>query len=216
GDLYLFGAERGGDPAQRAREPLTSTGTLPDTYTSLPLALLDPAQAGRSGWDVVPTGRWLIETTRSLDRAELDTAREIAARHGLRIESRDDNSDLRMIRLATGLIGMLLALGVLAATLGLIRGESVNDLRTLTAAGARPMTRRGIAALTAGALAAVGALLGIVSAYIGLAAAGIDHLTPPPWGDLAIIAVATPLLATVAAWILGGREPPVITRRALD
>ena len=216
GDLYMFGAGDFLDPTQRAREPLTSTGTLPDTYTSLPLALLDPAQADRRGWDAVPTGRWLIETTRSLDRAELDTAREIAARHGLQIESRDDNSDLRMIRLATGLIGMLLALGVLAATLGLIRGESVNDLRTLTAAGARPMTRRGIAAVTAGALAAVGALLGIVSAYVGLAAAGVDHLTPLPWGDLAIIAVATPLLATAAAWILGGREPPVITRRALD
>ena len=216
GDLYLFGVGGVGDPTQRAREPLTSTGTLPETYTSLPRALLDPAEAGRRGLDVVPTGRWLIEASRSLDRADLDRAREIATRLGLRIETRDDNSDLRMIRRVSGLTGMLLALGVLAATLGLTRGESANDLRTLTATGARRSTRRGITAVTAGALAGVGAILGIVSAYIGLTAARVDHLTPLPWNDLAIIAVGTPLLATLGAWIVAGGEPASIARRPLD
>jgi putative ABC transport system permease protein len=111
---------------------------------------------------------------------------------------------------------MVLALGVLAATLGLIRGESASDLRTLTAAGARPSTRRGIAAVTAGTLAAAGAVLGIASAYIGLSAGRVDHLTPLPWTDLAIIALATPVLATLAAWVLGGKEPAQIARRPLD
>jgi putative ABC transport system permease protein len=178
--------------------------------------LLDPAQAGQRGLDVVPSGLWLIESSRPVDKADLDNAREIAALHGFRIETRDDRSNLRMTRLAAGLAGMVLALGVLAATLGLIRGESANDVRTLTAAGARPSTRRGIAAVTAGTLAAVGAVLGIVSAYIGLVAAGVDHLMPIPWADLAIIAVATPLLATVVAWMVGGKEPPAIARRPLD
>jgi hypothetical protein len=62
----------------------------------------------------------------------------------------------------------------------------------------------------------VGALLGIISAYIGLVAGGVGHLTPLPWDDLAIIAVGTPLLATIVAWTLGGREPAAIARRPLD
>jgi putative ABC transport system permease protein len=158
----------------------------------------------------------LIETPRPLDAEQLQAAREIATQYGFRIETRDDNSDLHMIRLATGLIGMLLALGVLAATLGLVRGESANDMRMLTAAGARPSTRRGIAAVTAGSLAAAGAVLGIASAYIGLTAARVDHLTPIPWSDLAIIAFATPLMATLAAWVFTGKEPAQIARRPLD
>jgi putative ABC transport system permease protein len=216
GDLEILDGGGVTDPTRRASETLASPGSLPDTYTSLPRVLLDPAQADPRGWEIVPSGRWLIEASRPFDQADLDRAQEIASRHGLRIEARDDNSDLRMIRLAAGLAGMLLALGVLAATLGLIRGESANDIRMLSAAGARPSTRRGIAAVTAGALAGVGALLGIVSAYLGLVVARIHHLAPVPWEDLAIIAVATPLLAAGGAWILGGREPPSIARRPLD
>ena len=216
GDLYTFGSGGPFAPDRRSVQPLTSTGTLPETYTSLPKALLDSAQADERGLDVVPSGLWLIENSRPLDKADLDNAREIATRHGFRIETREDRSNLRMIRLAAGLTGTLLALGVMAATLGLIRGESANDVRTLTAAGARPSTRRGMVAITAGTLAGVGALLGIVSAYIGLAAGGVDHLMPLPWEDLAIIAVGAPLLATIIAWLVGGREPAAIARRPLD
>ncbi len=217
GELYLFGTERAPlDPRQFTGEPLTDVGTLPATYTSLPQTLLDPSVAEQRGWDRLPSGLWLIETPRPLDAEQLQAAHEIATQYGFRIETRDDNSDLHMIRLATGLIGMLLALGVLAATLGLVRGESANDMRMLTAAGARPSTRRGIAAVTAGSLAAAGAVLGIASAYLGLTAARVDHLTPIPWSDLAIIAFATPLMATLAAWVFTGKEPAQIARRPLD
>jgi putative ABC transport system permease protein len=48
--------------------------------------------------------------------------------------------------------GLLVALGVLAMTVGLIRSESAPDLRTLTAAGARSTTRRTITGATAAAL----------------------------------------------------------------
>jgi putative ABC transport system permease protein len=212
----MFGNGGVGEPTERSTELLTSTGTLPAAPTSLPRALLDPAEAEQRGLNTVPSGLWLIETGRALDDAELETAREIATRYGFRIETRDDRSNLHTIRLVAGLTGMLLALGVLAATLGLIRGESANDVRTLTAAGARPSTRRGIVAVTAGALAGVGALLGMISAYLALVAARVDDLAPLPWGDLAIIVVGTPLLAATAAWTLGGREPTAIARRPLD
>jgi putative ABC transport system permease protein len=158
----------------------------------------------------------LIETAAPLDGEQLEAARAIAVRHGFVVESRDGASDLPTVRILSGLIGMLLALGVLAATVGLIRGESANELRTLTAAGATRSVRRRLTAVTAGALAGAGALLGISAAYIGLGAARLDHLTPLPWRDLALLAIGTPLLATVAAWLLGGREPPNIARRPLD
>jgi putative ABC transport system permease protein len=214
-DLYLgpLGRERF-DPD--VREQITETGTLSESYTSLPRGIIEPEAAGVRGWEVVPSGRWLIETSEALDDDQLETARQIAVRHGFVVESRDHDSGLAKVRLASGLAGMLLALGVLAATVGLIRGESADELRTLTATGATRSVRRGITAVTAGSLAALGAVLGIAAAYIGLGAARLDHLTPLPWFDLALIAMGTPLIATLAAWLLAGREPPQIARRPLD
>ncbi len=65
---------------------------------------------------------------------------------------------------------MLLALGVLAMTVGLIRAEAAGDIRTLTATGATSTIRRAVTASTAGGLAVLGALLGTVGAYLGLSA----------------------------------------------
>ncbi len=49
--------------------------------------------------------------------------------------------------------GIVLALGILAMSVGLIRSETASDLRTLAATGASSWTRRTITAVTAGALA---------------------------------------------------------------
>jgi putative ABC transport system permease protein len=216
GDLSLFGMQGAASPRQSDGEPLRATGTLPATYTSLPSALIDPAAAEVRGWEVVPSGRWLIETPQPLSAAQVDQARDIAARSGFVIETSEGGSDLRMVRLGAGLLGMMLAIAVLATTVGLIRGESASELRALTAAGATKATRRGITAVTAGALALLGAMLGIASAYIALIAGRIEHLMPLPWLDLALIGLVTPALATIGAWLLAGREPAAIARRPLD
>ena len=216
GDLFLFGTGDAADPRRSDGEPLTNTGSLPETYTSLPSALIDPEAAEGRGWEIVPSGRWLIETSESLPEAQLDQAHDIAARFGFVIETREGDSELRMVRLGAGLLGMMLAIAVLATTVGLIRGESANEVRALTAAGATKATRRGITAVTAGALALLGAALGIASAYISLVAGRVDHLAPLPWLDLILIAVVTPLIATTGAWLLAGREPTTIARRPLD
>jgi putative ABC transport system permease protein len=86
----------------------------------------------------------------------------------------------------------------------------------LTAAGATGWTRRGVTAACAGALALLGALLGVTSAYLGLVAGRVDHLTPLPWRDLSTILIATPVLATLGGWLFGGRQPESIARRPLD
>lgn len=197
-------------------EPIADPGTLPLTYSSLPQALIDPAAARGNGWTVEDAGRWLVEFSAPLDADQLNEANEMAARAGMVVESRQDDDALARIRLVAGAIGMLLALAILAATVGLIRSESSDELRTLTAAGATGWTRRGITAACAGALALFGAVLGVTSAYLGLAAGRVDHLTPLPWRDLATIVVVTPILATLGGWLLAGRTPESIARRPLD
>ena len=69
-----------------------------------------------------------------------------------------------------------MALAILAMTVGLIRSESAGDLRTLTATGASGRTRRTLTAATAGALALLGALLGVAGAYLVLMATYYDDL----------------------------------------
>ena len=115
--------------------------------------------------------------------------------------------------------GALLALGILALTVGLIRGESAGDLGTLAATGATPRVRRTLTATTAGALALLGALLGIAGAYIVLLAAYHDdlgYLSDVPVLYLALALIGVPLAAAAAGWLVAGREPPAIARRVIE
>jgi len=114
---------------------------------------------------------------------------------------------------------MLLALGILAMTVGLIRGEAAGDLRTLTAAGATSTTRRNLTATTAGALALLGVLLGAIGAYLALIAGyhnDLGALSRVPVGHLAVTLVGLPVAAAAAGWLLAGREPPAIARQPLE
>jgi len=119
---------------------------------------------------------------------------------------------------ATG-VGILVALGVLAMTVGLIRSETANELRTLAATGATSFTRRTITGATAGALALLGALLGTGGAYVALIAwhrSDLHPLSQIPYIDLVIIVVGLPMLAITAGWLLAGREPAAIAHQPLE
>jgi putative ABC transport system permease protein len=195
---------------------LTVPGRLPATYTSLPVALISPERLAARGWQAAPSGRWLIQRPDPITPAELSQGRLIAARYGLTIEHRTTPRTLANLRIGAVAVGMLLALGILAMTVGLIRAESAGELRTLTATGATSSTRRAITATTAGGLAALGALLGIAGAYLALAAGRLANLTPLPLVDLALIAIGTPLVAAAAGWLVAGREPAVLARRPIE
>jgi putative ABC transport system permease protein len=115
--------------------------------------------------------------------------------------------------------GALLALGILAMTVGLIRSESAGDLRTLTATGATSRIRRTLTAATAGSLAVLGALLGVAGSYVVLSATYYDdlgYLSDVPVVYLVRAVVGVPLVATAAGWLLAGREPPAIARTAIE
>jgi putative ABC transport system permease protein len=115
--------------------------------------------------------------------------------------------------------GAVLALAILALTVGLIRSESARDLRTLAASGATSRIRRTLTAATAGALALLGAVLGIAGAYLALAATYHDdlgYLSGIPVLSLAFLGIGVPLVASAAGWLLGGREPSTIARPVLE
>ena len=134
----------------------------------------------------MPSGRWLVETGQPLTGEQLSTAREVAAGAGLTIESRDQQQGLAALRTGATAVGMLLALGVLAMTVGLIRSEAAADVRTLTATGATSGTRRTLTAATAGALAFLGVVLGTAGAYVALMAGHVRDL-----GELSPVPVFT-------------------------
>jgi putative ABC transport system permease protein len=115
--------------------------------------------------------------------------------------------------------GAVLALAILAMTVGLIRSESAGDLRTLTATGATSRIRRTLTASTAGALALLGALLGVSGAYVMLVALYHDdlgYLSDVPIFYLALAIVGVPLAAAGAGWLFAGREPSAISRRVIE
>ena len=210
GTTLLYG------PRQTA-EPTIQAADLP-TYSSGPNTLLTASALQRLGLQTRMAG-WLIQTSSPLTGTQIDAARRTAAGAGLTIESRDTKQSLKLLgQRATG-VGMLLALGVLAMTVGLIRSETASDLRILTATGASGTARRAVTGATAGSLALLGAVLGTAGAYAALAAwhrSSLDILGHPPVANLAAIVIGLPLIAAVAAWLLAGREPPAIARRPLD
>ncbi len=187
-------------------------------YTSEPTSLMTLGGLHRQHWTQIQSG-WLVQSSRPITAAQLAAARDAAAKAGLTIEARNSQASLATISAAATAAGALLALGVLAITVALIRTEAAGDLRTLTAAGATSTTRRTLTAATAGALGPLGALLGSAGAYLALAAGHLSDLgtlSHAPALYLAITILGVPVAAALAGWILAGRQPPSISRQVLE
>jgi putative ABC transport system permease protein len=186
--------------------------------SSMPPMFITPGGLRRHGWAQV-SGGWLVESSRPLTGEQIADARRRAADAGLTIEvKRENDAPARVMTIATA-AGAFLALAILAMTVGLIRSESAGDLRTLTATGATSRIRRKLTAATAGALALLGALLGVVGAYVLLLALYHDdlgYLSHVPILYLALAVIAVPLAASTAGWLLAGREPPAIARTVVE
>jgi putative ABC transport system permease protein len=212
GNLSLVDfASRGGG------HPVIQRVDLPE-YTSAPSALVTRSALRRHGWREARNG-WLIQTRHPLTTEQIAAARSVAATVGLVIETRSAQAGLTSLRTIATTSGALLALAIIAMTIGLIRGESASDLRTLTATGAESRTRRTLTASTAAALAVLGVALGVAGAYAALVAgyhSELQRLVPLPLGDLAMLAVGLPVLATAAGFVFAGREPRTFSRRALE
>jgi putative ABC transport system permease protein len=203
-----------GDPVK----PKVQTISALPHDTSGPSALLTQSALDRLGLSTVPVA-WLIDAHHPLTDAQIAAARRLAANAGLTIETATAAPSGTQLGVEATAIGIALALGVLAMTVGLIRSETARDLRTLAATGASSTTRRNITAATAGALALLGGLLGTAGAYAALAAwnrRDLHPLTSVPLLDLALLVVGLPLIAATAGWLLAGREPAAIGRQPLE
>jgi putative ABC transport system permease protein len=187
------------------------TGKVPSSFVTL-------NGLRRYGWKQIQAG-WLVESRRPLTDDQIAGARAIAAEAGLTIETKRESASLATPMGIATAAGAVLALVILAMTVGLIRSESAGDLRILTATGATARIRRTLTAATAGALALLGALLGVVGAYAVLLATYQDdlgYLSDVPLLYLVILVVGVPLTAAAAGWLVAGREPPAIARPVIE
>jgi putative ABC transport system permease protein len=171
----------------------------------------------------VSVSGWLIQTTRPPTAAQIDAARQAAAETSMSVETKNSQpTSSEIINWAT-VFGIVLALGILAMSVGLLRSETAGDLRTLAATGAGSTTRRALTAATAAALGFVGALLGTIASYVAAIAFsssnsldGLSSLGNVPAKNLLIILVGMPLVAAVAGWLLAGREPLAMAHQPIE
>ena len=188
------------------------------TFASAPNTLITEKAVRAYGLTTQPVG-WLLQTRHPLTNAQISDARQRAAAAGTAIETRTaTGNSLRNLRIYSAVTGVLVALGVLAMTVGLIRSETAGDLRTLTAAGASSRTRRNLNAVTAGALGLLAGLLGTAGAYMALIAwywRDLSYLSHPPYLDLALLVFGLAAAGLIGGWLLG-RAPATIARSPLE
>lgn len=195
------------------------------TLTALPADLADPNLL-LTGYAVRKYGlhpypaAWLVQTPQPLTAVQISGVRQRAEALGLTIQTKNDNLPLSQLDAWDTEAGILLALGVLALTVGLVRSETSADLRILTATGATARTRRDITAATAGALGLLGALVGTAVAYLtalsyfrSQLSERVDHV---PALDLILILIGLPVIAAAGGWLFAGREPSGIAASPLE
>ncbi|HZD98545.1 MAG TPA: FtsX-like permease family protein [Micromonosporaceae bacterium] len=218
GGLQLVGGS--GPDSQALNDPRIQAFAKLPTDASAPNLLATERAVAALKIHVTPNAAWLIQAPQALTSIQINTARQLAVAAGMTIETRSQAPSLATVRNDATSAGIVLVLGMLAMTIGLIRSETASELRTLTATGASGRTRRAITAATAGALGLLGGVLGTAVAYLATGAFFRSQLSErmghPPTLDLILILVGLPVLATAGGWLFGGRQPPVIARQPIE
>ena len=114
-------------PAIQTVSNLPSGTSAPNTVTTEYAVRKYHLQTHLSGW--------LIHAPAPLTAAQIRAARHIALAYEAPLEIASGGADLGEIADGGTALGIIIALGVLAASVGLIRSETAPDLRTLTATG---------------------------------------------------------------------------------
>jgi len=205
-----------------ANPPIQEISQLP-SGTSAPNTVITEHAITTLHLQPVTTAGWLIQVPNGLTATQVTNAQRTAAAAGMGVETRNSIPSLAQIIDAATLLGIVLAIGILGMSVGLVRSEASRDLRTLTATGAAGVTRRTITATTAGALGFTGAVVGVVGGYLAAigffrsnSLDGLSSLTSIPVTNLLVILVGMPLAATVLGWLLAGRDPGGIARQPLE
>ena len=214
------GGDRCGDCL--AHPVIQEVGALP-SGTSAPNTVITE-HAMREFHITATTTDWLVQGTQAFTASQIASAELTASTTQLSVESKNDQpTSFAVIGWAT-IFGIVIALGVLGMSVGLVRSETASDLRTLAATGASSYTRRTLTAVTAGALGFLGALLGVVGGYIGMIGwlrsnslnGGIAALGNIPVADLLLILLGMPAFAAIVGWLFAGREPAAMAHNAIE
>jgi putative ABC transport system permease protein len=197
---------------------IQEVGKLP-AGTAMPNMVITERAVRALHETIVPIG-WLVQAPAALTPVQINAARQAAVGLGTTIQTRSGQLGLGQISDGATVGGILLALGVLAMTVGLIRAETAGDLRTLTATGAGGRTRRALTGVTAGTIALLGAALGTVTAFLAASAWAHSNLTQQfgnvPWADIGLLVIGMPLVGAAAGWLLGGRAASALARQPLE
>jgi putative ABC transport system permease protein len=187
--------------------------------TSAPNTVITPHAIQRYKLQTSLDG-WFIQAPQPLTSAQISSARQIAANAGVTVETKSGELGLNQISDGATVLGLVIALGVLVMSVGLVRSETAGELRTLTATGASSRIRRTITSATAGAISLLGAVLGAAGATAAGVAWARSSLTITfgdfPVLDLLATLIGLPLVAVVGGWLLAGRPPQVIARQPLE
>jgi len=73
---------------------------------------------------------WLIQAPAPLTATQISAAQHLALGYQVTVETKTDGPSLGEFADGATALGIVIALGVLAATVGLIRSETAQDLRT--------------------------------------------------------------------------------------
>jgi putative ABC transport system permease protein len=169
------------------------------------------------------TRDWLVQASQPLTAAQINGAELAASATLLSVEAKNDQpTSFAVITWAT-IFGILVALGILGMSVGLVRSETASELRTLAATGASSFTRRTLTAATAGALGFLGALLGTTGAYIAVIGwlrsnslnGGIGALANMPVADLLLVLLGMPAFAAMVGWLFAGREALAMAQKPI-
>ncbi|HEX4219483.1 MAG TPA: FtsX-like permease family protein [Acidimicrobiales bacterium] len=172
----------------------------------------------------VTTSDWMVQGTQPFTAGQISSAELAASTTQLSVESKNDQPTSNAVISSATIFGIVIALGVLGMSVGLVRSETASDLRTLAATGASSFTRRTLTAVTAGTLGFLGALLGTVGGYIGLLGwlrgnslnGGIAALGNVPVTDLLLILFAMPAFAAAVGWLFAGRDPTAMAHQPIE
>ena len=207
-----------------ANPPIQQISQLPSGTSAPNTVVTEHAITTLHLQGTVGTAGWLITVPNGLTPAQITTAQQLAAgASGMSVETRNSIPSLAEIIDVATIFGIVLALGILGLSVGLVRSEAARDLRTLSATGASGLTRRTITAATAGALGFTGAVVGTVGGYLAAigffrsnSLDGLSSLTSIPVTNLLVILVGMPVAAAVLGWLLAGRDPAGIGRQPLE
>ena len=228
---YASGGKRG--PPSSDQSCTAAAGCLPHPVVqevgALPLGTSAPntviTEHAMSEFHIqATTTDWLLQGAQPFTAAQISSAELAASTTRLSVESKNDQPTSSAVVGWATIFGIVIALGVLGMSVGLVRSESASDLRSLAATGASSYTRRTLTAVTAGALGFLGALLGVVGGYIGMIGwlrsnslnGGIAALGNIPVANLLLILLGMPALAAAVGWLFAGHEPAAMARQAIE